>query len=63
MMMQVAKQMESVSLVELKRLAEKLLPRTSALRMLILSEPDFLQRNVALAKIEIFVKLLYHELC
>jgi hypothetical protein len=63
MMMQVAKQMESVSLVELKRLAEKLLPRTSALRMLILSEPDFLQRNVALAKIEIFVKLLYYELC
>jgi hypothetical protein len=41
MMRRVAKQMESVSLVELKRLAEKLLPRTSALKMLILSEPIF----------------------
>lgn len=62
MMMQVAKQIESVSLVELKRLAEKLLPRASTLRMLILSEPDYLQKDVALAKIEIFVKLLYQEL-
>jgi len=62
MMMQVTKQIETASLVELKRFAEKLLPRTSVLRMLILSEPDYLQKDVALAKIEIFVKLLYQEL-
>jgi len=58
--MQVTEQ--AVSLVELKRLAQKLLPRTSILRSLILSEPDYLPRQVAVAKIEIFVRLLYQEL-
>ncbi len=50
-----------VSLVELKALARRLLPRNSILQTIILSEPDFLPREVALAKVEICVKLLYKE--
>ena len=53
---------ERVSFVELKALARKLLPQDSTLRMLILSEPDHLPREVGLAKLEIFSKLLYREL-
>jgi len=52
----------SVSLVELKALARKLLPKNSILLTLILSEPDSLPKVVALAKVELFVKLLHHEL-
>ena len=51
-----------VSLVELKALARRLLPRNSILLTLILSEPDSLPRVVALAKLEVFVRLLHHEL-
>jgi hypothetical protein len=51
-----------VSFVELKSLAKKLLPQNSTLRMLILSEPDYLPKEAGLAKLEIFSKLLYREL-
>ncbi len=63
--MQDAKQIASTNtanLVELKSMAVKLLPPTSALRALLLSEPDILPRNVAVAKIEVFLRLLYQEL-
>ncbi len=50
-----------VNMVPLKQLAERILPRKSILRMLVLSEPDYLPRQEALVKIEIFVKLLYQE--
>lgn len=53
---------ERPSLIELKRLARQLLPADSALRMLILSEPDKLHGNEGIAKLEIFLKLLYQEL-
>ena len=55
-------QTNSVSLVELKALARKLLSRNSMLLNLILSEPDSLPKVVALAKVELFVKLLHYEL-
>jgi len=58
----VTRQVQTVSLVELKKLAERSLSRTSLLRDLILVEPDYLPREIALAKVEIFVKLLYVEL-
>ncbi len=53
---------DSISMVELKNLARKLLPSNSMLRMLILSEPDELPRDEGLAKLQIFVRLLYQEL-
>ncbi len=55
-------EIDSVSLVELKALARKLLSRNSMLLNLILSEPDSLPKVVALAKVELFVKLLHYEL-
>ena len=55
-------EVDSVSLVELKALARKLLSRNSMLLNLILSEPDSLPKVVALAKVELFVKLLHYEL-
>ena len=57
----VQEQTDSVSLVELKALARRLLPRNSVLLTLIMSEPDSLPRVVALAKVEVFIKLLHHE--
>jgi hypothetical protein len=51
-----------ISLVELKALAIRLLKGDSTLRSIILSEPDYLPKLEALAKLEIFVRLLYHEL-
>jgi len=50
-----------VSLVELKRLALQLLPSASTLRAIIMSQPDTLPKHEALAKMEIFVQLLYAE--
>jgi hypothetical protein len=50
-----------ISFVELKRLAESLLPRTSILRVLILSEPDYLPRQEGLVKLTVFVKRPYQE--
>jgi len=50
-----------VSLIELKNLALRMLPRNSLLRILILSEEDYLPRVEARAKVEVFAKLLYEE--
>jgi len=52
----------SVSLVRLKQLAMEMLPGASHLRALILSEPDSLPREQAVAKVEVFSRLLYKEL-
>jgi hypothetical protein len=46
----------------LKEAARKHLPRNSILRKLVESEPDTLDKEKALAKIEIFVQLLYEEM-
>jgi len=53
---------EAVSFVELKRLAESMLPRNSMVGMLILSERDYLPRKEALVKIAVYAKLLRQEL-
>ncbi len=50
-----------VDFVKLKEMAKEMLPSDSNLRMLILSEPDNLPAEKALAKIEIYLKLLYKE--
>jgi len=52
----------SVNLVKLKLLAKEMLPATSHLRALILLEPDSLPRELAIAKVEVFSRLLYKEL-
>jgi hypothetical protein len=52
---------DEVSLIELKNLAQRMLPRNSLLRILILSEEDYLPRAEARAKVEVFAKLLYEE--
>ena len=52
---------EVVSLLGLKEFAE-LLPANSALRRLILDEPDYLLREKALTKMEVFAQLLQFEL-
>jgi hypothetical protein len=51
-----------VSLVELKQLAIRRLPHSSYLRTLILAEADRLPRQEALAKLQVFSRLLYEEL-
>ncbi len=53
---------DTVCLLPLKRSAMDLLSRSSFLRELILSEPDYLPRAQALAKIEVFSRLLHVEL-
>jgi len=58
----VEQRLEKLSLVELKAIAKNLLPARSVLRGLILSEPDCLPKREVMAKVEIFVKLLYQEL-
>ena len=50
-----------VSLIGLKSQAEKILPRNSIRRTLILTEPDYLPRAEAIAKVEVYVLLLYEE--
>ena len=59
---QKARETDVISLTEVKETARKLLPRDSLLRALILSEPDLLPRQIGLAKVEVFAKLLYQEL-
>jgi len=54
--------LDKLSLIELKAIAKNILPVRSVLRSLILSEPDCLPKREAMAKVEIFVKLLYQEL-
>lgn len=53
---------DTVSLLRLKQLATEMLPAASHLRALILSEPDSLHRELAIAKVEVFSRLLYKEL-
>ena len=53
---------ELTSLVPLKSLARQMLPSTSILREILLAQPDWLPRSEAIAKLEIFVQLLYREL-
>lgn len=53
---------DTASLADLKSMATRLLSPTSALRILILSEPDILPRTEVTAKLEIFLRLLYQEL-
>jgi hypothetical protein len=50
------------NMIGLKETARKHLPKNSILRKLVESEPDTLDREKALAKIEIFVQLLYEEM-
>ncbi len=56
------KVVDVISLAEIKETARKVLPKDSLLLALILSEPDFLPRQIGLAKVEVFAKLLYQEL-
>jgi hypothetical protein len=51
-----------VSLVELKKLARTKLPSSSALRDLILSEPDFLPDDEVMIKVRMYSRLLYREM-
>jgi hypothetical protein len=51
-----------VEMVELKKLARARLPTTSALRDLILSEPDCIPDSEVAIKIKIYSRMLYHEL-
>jgi len=53
---------DAISLAQLKEHARKILPKSSFLRKLILAEPDHLPRDVAIGKIEIFLRLLYQEM-
>jgi hypothetical protein len=53
---------DMVSFVELKQLVVKLFPPTSILRKMILGEPDMMSRTNSIAKMEIYVRLLYSEL-
>ena len=54
--------MGSVSFVELKALARKLLSQDSTLRICIMAEPDVLPREAGLAKVEVFGRLLHEEI-
>ena len=58
----ISQESKGVSIVELKATAKRMLPATSTLRNVILSEPDCLPREAVLPKVEIFVRLLYQEL-
>lgn len=51
-----------VSVVALKDLAKRMLPPTSALRELILSEADFLPDEEMRIKVKVYSRLLYREM-
>lgn len=51
-----------ISIIELKKLARTKLPSSSALKDLILSEPDYLPENEVVVKVRMYSKLLYREL-
>ena len=53
---------ELVSFAALKLLATEMLERHSLLRMLVLAEPDLMQREQALAKVQVFTRIPYEEL-
>jgi len=54
-----AQAQDVVSIVELKNLARSRLPSSSALRGLILSEPDCLPEEEVAIKVRIYSRLLY----
>jgi hypothetical protein len=51
-----------VSILDLKKLARTRLSSSSALRDLILSEPDYLPEEEVLIKVRMYSRLLYREL-
>ena len=51
-----------VSMIDLKNLARAMLPPSSALRDLILSEPDTIPSEAAVVKAGMYSRLLYREL-
>jgi hypothetical protein len=53
---------EFVSIVDLKNLARTRLPSSSALKDLILSEPDYLPAEEVRIKVKMYSRLLYREL-
>jgi hypothetical protein len=52
---------DAVSIVELKNLARSMLPSSSALRGIIMSEPDCLPREEVEIKVRVYSKLLYRD--
>ncbi len=50
-----------VSIVELKNLARILLPPSSPLRQVILSEPDYLKADEVPIRVGIYSRLLHRE--
>ena len=50
-----------VSIVELKSLARSLLPPSSPLRQVILSEPDYLRTDEVPIRVGIYSRLLHRE--
>lgn len=61
--MQTSHQVQNlVSIIDLKNLARTMLPTSSALRDLILSEPDYLPNDEVMIKVRMYSKLLYREL-
>lgn len=53
---------ELLDMRKLKALSEKLLPPSSLLRKVILSEPDYVPRSECLVKLPLFAKMLDFEL-
>jgi hypothetical protein len=51
-----------VNIIDLKKLARTRLPSSSALRDLILSEPDYLPDEEVRIKVRMYSRLLYGEL-
>jgi hypothetical protein len=51
-----------LSLVSLKKLADDILERNSLLRVPLLAEPDLLSYDRAMAKVQVFARVLYEEL-
>lgn len=61
--MQTSDQVQNlVSIIDLKTLARRMLPTSSAFRDLILSEPDYLPNDEVMIKVRMYSKLLYREL-
>ncbi|MEM2914552.1 MAG: hypothetical protein QXZ02_07385 [Candidatus Bathyarchaeia archaeon] len=56
------KEDDRICFKELKNLVRKHLPSHSPLRKAILSEPDYLPKEKAISKIEVYLTLLYSEL-
>jgi hypothetical protein len=57
----VCSQDPNISLVQLKQLSERKLPKESILRRLILSEPDSIPTESFLSKLAVWVNLFYDK--